>query len=168
MSSTRILAWVTAGVFGLLLGLNAASFCETPPPKEPAKASKTKVFRLQHCDPNEATSLLNSLLDSIPRDPVSQPLIPQPQPQPGLFQGGFGGNQGGAPAYSTAQDARTRAIIVRGNEKHLQLASDFVTVIDVPKGKAPPMVKTLREVQLEHADPLSLAQTIEELNYSTE
>jgi urease gamma subunit len=166
-----MLAWTGASVFALLLGLNAASFCqpasakdEPVGPKDAPKTSKTKVFRIQHCDPNEATSLLDSLLESVPHDPMP-PQPPAPPPVGGFGGGfGFGGGQG-LPAYSTALDARTRAIVVRGNDRHIQLAADFFAVIDVAKSKPRPTVKSLRAVELKHADAMSLAQTIMDLNY---
>ena len=148
-----------------------------PTPPQPAKSNvKAKVFRLAHTDPEEVREILDSLLEfHAPPQPAQPPAFfggPGPGGAPGLAPGGLGqlgigGGFGGnpmVPTYTTAIDARTRALIVRGTEKDLQIATDLVSVLDLAKDKTAPEVKSLRVVELKNAEAAQLIETLEALN----
>jgi hypothetical protein len=164
---------VSAGLAVAVLtafSLASEAFAQSPTAKgkEPAKADannqKTKVFRLVRTDPEEVREVMSDLLDFIPVPPVPPP--PMNPMGGGGAGGGFGGMQGGGgspAAFSIAHDPRTKSIVVRGTEKHLQMAADLVAIVDGAQGKDPPEVKSLRAVMLKHAKPEELASVIESL-----
>ncbi|HEY8506354.1 MAG TPA: secretin N-terminal domain-containing protein, partial [Gemmataceae bacterium] len=82
-------------------------------------------------------------------------------PGPG---GGFGVPAPAAPSYHLAVDRRTRALIVRGAPRHLELAAEFVALLDRPEGKPPPEVKTLWAQRLRHADPEAIDAVLTQLD----
>lgn len=61
-------------------------------------------------------------------------------------------------------DMRSHAVIVRATEKDLQVAADLVTVLDTGPGKPLPKVKTLRAIELKHADATHVDQILMDLN----
>jgi len=148
---------------------------------------KSKVFRLKYCDPNEMMTVLNGLLDE--NDPPQQPMGGNPAGLPGLPGGGMlgvggggpgalgggglgalgvgGGGLGGfggmGPQTQVTVDMRTRSLIVRASEKNLQLAADLVAVLDLPKDKPLPSVKSLKVFQLKHAEAEELVQVLQNL-----
>src|SRR5262245_18991264 len=67
------------------------------------------------------------------------------------------------PAYQVAVDKRTRSLVVRASEKNLQLAADLVAVLDLPKNKPLPEVKSLKVFPLKHADAEELMSTLQAL-----
>jgi hypothetical protein len=149
-----------------VIALGRAALAADPVPK--TDGSRTKVFRLAHTDPAEVRQVMENMLESIPVDAPKPPPMPMPVPMVGFAGGGALGFQGGPvvpSAYSLSTDARTRSVIVRGTEKHLQLATDVVAVLDLTPGKAPPEVKTLRAVVLQNAKPEELAQVLESLEF---
>jgi type II secretory pathway component GspD/PulD (secretin) len=177
-------AVVLGGVVSLLAATALIAADKDKPPagkdgKPEAKPLKTSVYRLKHSDPEEVRQVLESLLE-VPEVPD----VPLPPGGPGAVGGGgvggnFGivGGGGGAlgavggfggmgvlPRWRLAVDARTQALIVRGAEEDLRIASDLVAVLDQPAGKAPPAVKSLRAFPLAHADADELAQVLGELN----
>ena len=158
MRLTRLLGITGVAVYFLTCtALTKLVFAENPVPKakdsQKVERLRTKVIRLVCTDPKEVQQVMERLLEFIPSEPVVAPqpmLISQP---------------GGAPAgnFGISADARTRSIIVRGTEKHLQMAADLVAVLDQPTGKDPMEVKSLRAVSLKHAKPQELVEVIEQL-----
>jgi hypothetical protein len=61
-------------------------------------------------------------------------------------------------------DPRTRSLIVRGVEKHLQLAADLVAILDTPDNKPLPEVKSLKAFRLQHLDANDFVGIMEKLN----
>jgi Bacterial type II/III secretion system short domain len=168
ISSTKLLL-----LSGLAVGILTAFFLSRevlaqnplPVPKEPAKADvsyqKTKVFRLTRTDPEEVKQVMATLLDYIP---VPQAAAPQPISPMGVGMLGMGGGLPSGPTpFSIAHDPRTKSVVVRGSDKHLAMAADFVAVVDGPIGKEPAEAKTLRAVTLKNAKPEEIAQVIEAL-----
>jgi hypothetical protein len=160
--------WTGSRRFDRPFSLSVEALAQNPTAKgkEVAKTDgsnqKTKVFRLARTDPEEVKEVMGNLLDFIPVPPMPQG--PMNLMGGAGIGGGFGGMMGGGPsAFSIAHDPRTKSIVVRGTEKHLQMAADLVTVVDGPQGKEPPEVKSLRAVALKHAKPEELAAVIESL-----
>ncbi|HEV3146939.1 MAG TPA: secretin N-terminal domain-containing protein [Gemmataceae bacterium] len=149
------------------------------PPKPPLL--KAKVFQMNYCDPTEMEQVLQGLLD--PNDPPQLQAGPAPMnpPMPGAgiagFPGpggigmmaapggfgalGFGGITGMPTAYHVTVDSRTRSLVVRASEKNLQLTADLISVLDLPKGKPMPEVRTLKALPLKHADAGELQNTLQ-------
>jgi type II secretory pathway component GspD/PulD (secretin) len=175
--SRSLLSWKALALAMLafvFLGAAVPTLVGENPAQPPAL--KAKVFRLKYCDPNEMEQVLQSLLD--PNDPSPMPLnLPGPGGPPmggvgmlgvggvgvgapGIPGGGLGalgvggiGGFGGMPgAFQVSIDPRTRSVIVRASDKNLQLTADLISVLDLPKGKAMPEVKTLKALSLKHAD----------------
>jgi hypothetical protein len=153
------------------LGAAVPNLVGENPPKSPVL--KAKVFRLKYCDPSEIMEILNGLIDE--NDPPPPPL-PMNFQQPmggalGIGGGiggiggmtGFGGNPLG-PQNSVTVDTRTRSLVVRLSDKNLQLATDLVASLDLPKDKPLPEVKSLKVFQLKHADAEDLLKVLQEVN----
>jgi hypothetical protein len=155
----------------------------------PAKVLKTRVFRLKACDPDDVRQILEGLLE----EPAEMGAAGGPvfggggglvgaapgfgAPGAGAVGGpGFGGFGGGAgigggfaglagatQTWRVATHANTRALVVRGSERDLQIASDLVTVLETPDDKPLPEVKSLRAFRLKHADADELVSVVQEL-----
>jgi hypothetical protein len=148
-----------------------------------------KVFRLTYRDPEEVQQILSNLLPETEAvAPVQMVglapgalmgggagLIGGPGAgQPGLGALGAGGGAlgalglaggigGGGPSWRLAVDARSRSLIVRGQDRDLQTAADLVAVLDLPPGKPIPQVKNLRAYKLQHADAEELSNVLSNL-----
>ena len=172
-----LLSWKSLAI-GLLalvfLGAAVPTLVGENPPKQPPL--KAKVFRLNHCDPTEIEQVLQGLLD--PSDPpmsaagIMGPQVPAGAvPGPGGFAGvggigglgalGIGGFGGGTPSFQVSVDSRTRSLVVRASEKNLQLTADLIAVLDLPKNKPVPEVKSLRVFTLKHAEAEELMNTLQ-------
>lgn len=166
INSTKLL-WLSGLAVGVLTAwsLTREALAQNPTTvgKEAVKGDsnqKTRVFRLAKTDPEEVKEIMGTLLDFIPVPPMPGPM----NQLGGLGAVGFGGMVGGGPSpFSIAHDPRTKSIVVRGTDKHIQMAADLVTVLDGPQGKDPPEVKSLRAVTLKHAKPEEIASVIEGL-----
>jgi type II secretory pathway component GspD/PulD (secretin) len=77
--------------------------------------------------------------------------------------GGIGGVLGQGQSWRLAMEGKTRSLIVRGSEKNLQTAADLVAVLDLPKDKPIPRVKSLRAFRLRHAEASALAEELKKL-----
>ncbi|MCI0638118.1 MAG: hypothetical protein L0Y72_06365 [Gemmataceae bacterium] len=184
VSATVIAQEGGAGTSGKQTGASQAPMGEGK-----ALVYKTRVFRLQHCDPGEVRHILEQLLPledgwpfppGVGQGPPSGPpggaglggLAPgggQPGVPPGLGLGGgalgFVGGGGAPPTdWRVTIDMRSHAVIVRASEKDLQIAADLITVLDNAPGKPLPKVKTLRAIELKHADATHVDQILMELN----
>jgi hypothetical protein len=170
------------------LGAAVPSLVGENQPKPPLL--KAKVFRLTYCDPSEIEQVLQTLLDpnDPPMALAGMPGIPPGVGVPGTpaapgvgmlgiggvggagqlgavgFSGagavGFGGI-GGTPAYQVSVDARTRSLIVRASDNNLRLTADLISVLDLPKSKPMPEVKTLKALPLKHADAEEIMNTLQ-------
>jgi hypothetical protein len=69
----------------------------------------------------------------------------------------------GAVSPRLVADSRARTLIIRGSKDNLQVVRDLVTLLDLPKGKAPPKVKGLRAFELRFADPGTVISAVEQL-----
>lgn len=179
--------WFLSGLFltGVSLALTAGALAQapvSPPPQSGKEAAKkepppppkldTKVFRLQHCDPEEIRNVLEQLLEEeVTPLPGGGELMPAPGGL-GMMGGGFGmiggfGMLGGPPPgaipWRLSINTRSGTVIVRGRAQDLQVASDVVAVLDLPEGKAPPKVKTVQALVLKHAEPGELAEIVRNL-----
>lgn len=165
ISSSKLLL-ATALAVGVItaFSLSREALAQNPPVgKNAIKAEpniqKTKVFRLVRTDPEEVREVMATMLDFITPPPPAPPMPMQP-----IGMLGMGGGFGGGPApFAIAAEPRTKSIIVRGTEKHIQLAADLVAVVDHPQGKEPPEVKSLRAVVLKHAKPDEISSVVEGL-----
>jgi len=81
--------------------------------------------------------------------------------------GGFGGGFVAPPPWRVTIDARTRAMVVRGTERDLQIANDLVAIVEAPADKPLPAVKSLRAFRLQHAKADELQTVLEELELET-
>jgi len=181
-----LLSWKTLMAMLLafaFLGAAVPNLVGENPPKP--QVLKSKVFRLQYCDPNDVMEIYQGLMDENETPLPMQPLPMNPQGQLGGQLGlggggalglaggigglgalGIGGGLGGmgAPVQNQVTvDNRTRSLIVRATEKNLQLATDLVAVLDLPKDKPLPQVKSLKAFQLKHADAEELLGVLQNL-----
>jgi type II secretory pathway component GspD/PulD (secretin) len=151
------LSWMSAGLLTVaFFGAAQPSLFGQDPAKPEAKTQlKSKVFRLNHCDPDEIMQILQTLMDA-----NEQPFSANPQ-APGAGAPGADG----IPSfpYQLAADARTRSVVIRATEKNLRLAADLVAVLDLPEGKPLPEVKSLKTFQLKHANAEELANVLQTL-----
>src|SRR5262249_17137384 len=107
---------------------------------------------------------MNTTTPMVPPAPVGA------VPGPGGFAGvgGIGGlgalgigGFGGPPSFQVSVDSRTRSLVVRASEKNLQLTADLISVLDLPKNKPMPEVKSLKVFTLKHADAEELMNTLQ-------
>lgn len=174
---TYLRLWVIVVVIlglGFLLPLGVAQPLNadprTPPKAKPQLA--VKVFKLQRAEPAAITQALDELLEFpdmeiVPPMPGGGPSIP---PGGGLM--GFGGvgigGMGGlptntAPVWRATIDDRTKAVIVRGSEKHIKVAADLVAILDRPANAPMPELQAVKAFALKHADATGLVLVIEQL-----
>ncbi|MFL5242104.1 MAG: secretin N-terminal domain-containing protein [Gemmataceae bacterium] len=201
-SSMRRLTFVALPVPAMLLiafavsyGQNTAAKSNPDPKEQPGRQPdikriegsklRLKVFRLSHSDPEQVSSVLQSVL---PQDSGSglaglgalglgggSGIIGLGGPgsggaPPGIGIGGgafgaLGGPPGGVngPNWRLTADPRTKSLIIRGSEKDIDLAADLVTVLDLPADKAIPKVKNLRAYKLKHANAGELNSVLSSL-----
>jgi hypothetical protein len=92
---------------------------------------------------------------------------------PGAGFGGIGGGIGfgggvaapTVPQWRATVDDRTKAVIVRGSEKHLKVAADLVAILDRPANAPLPQLQIVKAFALKHADSQELAQVIAALEF---
>lgn len=162
--------------------------------KKQQDGPRVKVFRLSHRDPVEVRDVLNRLLPrgvtgdmgegsgGEPGGGMSPPMGSGPmggglRPPGGSGMGppGFAGPGGGMPgmmggpgmgmpSWRLAVDKRTNSLIVRGTARDIQTAGDFVAMLDVADGKAPPAMKNIRTFKLKFAAPDEVAKILEVLD----
>jgi hypothetical protein len=126
---------------------------------------------------------------------VGAPAGPPPAgmglPQPGGLPGGFGGVPapiGGAlgfggmppvggfcgflgtggnvtPVWRATAQARTRAVIVRGSDRHLNVAADLVAILDRPANAPLPKLQVVKAFALKHATAEELVEVINALSF---
>jgi beta-lactamase regulating signal transducer with metallopeptidase domain len=147
-------------------------------------STKIKVFRLKHLDPDEVQGILAHLLDfprlglvqvrfGVPFNPFEGGNGLRPGNWSGRFEAGVSltsdvsrGQEGESPTpCHLAADSRTRSLIVRGSEKHLAIAADLVTVLDLPSDMPIPKVRNLSAYRLAHAEAVEVAQVLYRLNF---
>jgi hypothetical protein len=88
---------------------------------------------------------------------------PPPIPQ-GREDGQVGFGFTGAVSPRLFADSRARTLLVRGSKDNLQVVTDLVAVLDVPKDKAPPKVKGLRIFALRFVEPETITSAVEQLD----
>lgn len=126
-----------------------------------------------------------------PAGPGGPPMGGMGVPQPPGLQGGFGGVPapvGGAlgfggmppvggfcgflgtggnvtPVWRATAQARTRSVIVRGSDRHLNVAADLVALLDRPANAPLPKLQVVKAFALKHATAEELAEVINALSF---
>jgi hypothetical protein len=96
----------------------------------------------------------------------------------GMAPGGFGGmpafggigcflGSGGnvTPVWRATAQARTRSVIVRGSDRHLNVAADLVAILDRPANAPLPKLQVVKAFALKHATAEELAEVINALSF---
>jgi hypothetical protein len=122
---------------------------------------------------------------AIPAPGGAPPALGAAQPAPGSapmpyggvsgFSGaiGFGGVHGlgggvpvvNTPVWRATQDDRTKALIVRGTARHIQVAADLVALIDRPENSPLPELKVIKGFALKNANATELIAVIDALEF---
>jgi hypothetical protein len=86
---------------------------------------------------------------------------------PGGAIGCFFGNGGvnPTPVWRATAQARTRAVIVRGSDRHLSVAADLVAILDRPANAPLPKLNIVKAYPLKHAAAEELAEVITALSF---
>jgi hypothetical protein len=86
---------------------------------------------------------------------------------PGGGIGCFFGNGGvnPTPVWRATAQARTRAVIVRGSDRHLNVAADLVALLDRPANAPLPKLLVVKAFPLKHATAEELAEVITALSF---
>lgn len=86
---------------------------------------------------------------------------------PGGAIGCFFGNggSGAPPVWRAVAQERTRAVIVRGSDRHLKVAADLVSVLDRPAGAPLPKLQVVTAFALKHATAEELADVVSALSF---
>jgi hypothetical protein len=81
--------------------------------------------------------------------------------------GCFFGNGGvqATPVWRATAQARTRSVIVRGSDRHLNVAADLVAILDRPAGAPLPKLQVIKAFTLKHATAEELAEVINALSF---
>lgn len=109
--------------------------------ERPAEEVQIRMFRMRLCDPDEVALVLQQLLGGEAAGPAVVAYTPGPEgmPKPALVNA------------KVAVDARSGSVIVRGRAEHIELASELVSILEQPPGKALPKTKRLQALELKHA-----------------
>ena len=97
--------------------------------------------------------------------------VPGPGPAGGAVGfGGIGcffGNGGGdvIPVWRATAHERTRAVVVRGSDRHLTVAADVVAILDRPANAPLPKLQVVKAFALKHATADELAGVITVLSF---
>lgn len=183
---------VCAVVIGLLgLGMILPpGLCQTPKSEPPKDATKTptktqltvKVFKFERADPAAVIEAMNNLLEStdavvaptLPNVGLSNPMPPQTATIGfGIGGGGIGftggvgvgGGMQSTPVWRATVDDRTKALIVRGSPRHLQVAADLVALADRPANAPLPALKIVKAYPLKEANTAEMMAVIEALGF---
>jgi hypothetical protein len=81
----------------------------------------------------------------------------------GCFFGNGGGNA--TPVWRATVQTRTRAVIVRGSDRHLTVAADLVAILDRPADAPLPKLQVIKAFTLKHATAEELAEVISALSF---
>lgn len=76
---------------------------------------------------------------------------------------GTGGNM--TPVWRATAQERTRAVIVRGSDRHLSVAADLVALLDRPANAPLPKLQVVKAFALKHATADELAEVINALSF---
>jgi hypothetical protein len=76
---------------------------------------------------------------------------------------GSGGNV--TPVWRATAQARTRAVIVRGSDRHLNVAADLVALLDRPASAPLPKLQVVQAFALKHATAEEVAEVINALSF---
>ena len=165
----------TCAILAILLGLGfllPPGFGQQPEakskaaPKASPKAQQLtiKVFKLERTVPQAVTEALHELLE----EPDKEILAPAPAaaPLPGTFPGlpALVPNTV-VPVWRATIDERTKAVIVRGSARHIQVATDLVAALDRPANAPLPPLQIVKAFALKHADATDLAAVVGQLAF---
>lgn len=152
-----------------------------------------RVFRLERGDPEVVVLNLKKLLGDPDAEVV--PPVPRQVPFNGGISGGGGGSFCGAsgfsgagsgisgfsgsgtgcfagtgpaappPVWRAAAHPRTGAVVVRGSDRHLDVAADLVALLDLPAGAPLPKLKVVRAIPLKHSTAEELRAVLHALSF---
>jgi hypothetical protein len=188
-------AWALPVVVGQPPGAGGPASAAPGGPARPAKPQlKVKVFKLERGDPQTVIDSLNALLEE-PNAAALPPMAPggtPGTPAPGGLQGGFAGvpapavgatgfggmppagaigcffGSGGVnatPVWRATAQVRTRAVVVRGSDRHLNVAADLVALLDRPANAPLPKLHVVKAFPLKHATAEELGEVITALSF---